>query len=112
MCIHGFRWLQIDQGICVTGCCIYYPCRAYKHQSFIVVIGLSGQYNWLQSDKKLLNHDLPRKQGSNLIIAFLVRFYVESITQLRDTSTVELFYLNAKQSVLKISTPISGPHDG
>ncbi|XP_045166561.2 FERM domain-containing protein 4A-like isoform X3 [Mercenaria mercenaria] len=61
----------------------------------------TGHYNWLHQEKKVLEHDLPRKQGSNLVISFLVRFYMESITQLRDTSTVELFYLNAKQSVFK-----------
>lgn len=61
----------------------------------------TGHYNWLQLDKKVLEHDLPRKQGTNLVLFFLVRFYVESITQLKDTSTVELFYLNAKQAVFK-----------
>ncbi|XP_052279634.1 FERM domain-containing protein 4A-like isoform X3 [Dreissena polymorpha] len=61
----------------------------------------TGHWNWLQQDKKVLDHDLPRKQSSNLVIAFLVKYYVETITQLRDTATVELFYLCAKQSVFK-----------
>ncbi|XP_052781859.1 FERM domain-containing protein 4A-like isoform X3 [Mya arenaria] len=61
----------------------------------------TGHYNWLQQEKKILDHDLPRKQGTNLVIAFLVRYYVDSIIQLRDTATVELFYLCAKQQVFK-----------
>ena len=34
----------------------------------------SGHYNWLQLDKKVLEHDLPRKQGTNLVLFFLVRY--------------------------------------
>ncbi len=33
------------------------------------------------------------------------RFFIESISYLRDTATVELFYLQAKQSIFKVSIP-------
>lgn len=32
------------------------------------------------------------------------RFYVESIASLRDIQTVEVFFLNAKQAIFKVST--------
>ncbi|WAR26546.1 FRM4A-like protein [Mya arenaria] len=55
----------------------------------------TGHYNWLQQEKKILDHDLPRKQGTNLVIAFLVRYYVDSIIQLRDTATVVYYILSS-----------------
>ena len=38
----------------------------------------------------------------NVLILFF-RFYVETIGLLRDTQTVELFYLNARQAVFRVS---------
>ncbi|KAL3852033.1 hypothetical protein ACJMK2_015722 [Sinanodonta woodiana] len=68
----------------------------------LAILDETGHYNWLHNDKKILENDLPRKSTSSvLLIYFAVRFYVDSIIQLRDVNTVELFYLNAKQAVFK-----------
>ncbi|XP_035501284.1 FERM domain-containing protein 4B isoform X2 [Scophthalmus maximus] len=58
----------------------------------------NGQRKWLQMDRRVLEHDFSKKPGS-IALNFLVRFYVESITQLKDIITVELFFLNAKSAV-------------
>ncbi|XP_030588449.1 FERM domain-containing protein 4B isoform X3 [Archocentrus centrarchus] len=58
----------------------------------------NGQCKWLQMDRRVLEHDFSKKPGS-IALNFLVRFYVENITQLKDIITVELFYLNAKSAV-------------
>jgi len=60
----------------------------------------TGHYNWLQHDRKVVEHEFPKRSGI-LVLYFKVRFFVESITILRDSVTVELFYLQAKQSVYK-----------
>ncbi|XP_036286456.1 FERM domain-containing protein 4B isoform X1 [Pipistrellus kuhlii] len=57
-----------------------------------------GQQNWLQLDHRVLDHDLPKKPGP-AILHFAVRFYIESISFLKDRTTVELFFLNAKACV-------------
>ncbi|CAJ1051279.1 LOW QUALITY PROTEIN: FERM domain-containing protein 4B [Xyrichtys novacula] len=57
----------------------------------------TGQNNWLKLDRKVLDHDFS-KIGP-LELRFLVRFYIERITFLKDNSTVELFFLNAKSLV-------------
>ncbi|XP_035987621.1 FERM domain-containing protein 4B isoform X3 [Fundulus heteroclitus] len=49
-------------------------------------------------DRRVLEHDFSKKPGT-ISLNFLVRFYVENITQLKDIITVELFYLNAKSAV-------------
>ncbi|KAM7063796.1 FERM domain-containing protein 4B isoform 2-T2 [Molossus nigricans] len=59
-----------------------------------------GQQNWLQLDHRVLDHDLPKKPGPT-ILHFAVRFYIESIAFLKDKTTVELFFLNAKACVHK-----------
>uniref|UniRef100_A0A8C5QVN3 FERM domain containing 4B n=1 Tax=Leptobrachium leishanense TaxID=445787 RepID=A0A8C5QVN3_9ANUR len=59
-----------------------------------------GQYAWLQLDQRVLDHDFPKKSGP-LILYFVVRFYIESITYLKENTTVELFFLNAKTCVFK-----------
>nr|XP_031541980.1 FERM domain-containing protein 4B [Vicugna pacos] len=61
----------------------------------------TGQQNWLQLDHRVLDHDLPKKPGPT-ILHFSVRFYIESISFLRDKTTVELFFLNAKSCVHKV----------
>uniref|UniRef100_A0AAV2LZT4 FERM domain-containing protein n=1 Tax=Knipowitschia caucasica TaxID=637954 RepID=A0AAV2LZT4_KNICA len=57
-----------------------------------------GQRKWLQMDRRVLEHDFAKKTVP-IALSFLVRFYVESIIQLKDIITVELFYLNAKSAV-------------
>uniref|UniRef100_A0A671U7I2 FERM domain containing 4B n=1 Tax=Sparus aurata TaxID=8175 RepID=A0A671U7I2_SPAAU len=58
----------------------------------------NGQRKWLQMDRRVLDHDFSKKSGP-IALNFLVRFYVENITQLKDIITVELFFLNAKSAV-------------
>ncbi|XP_034731512.1 FERM domain-containing protein 4B isoform X3 [Etheostoma cragini] len=58
----------------------------------------NGQRKWLQMDRRVLEHDFSKKPGP-IALHFLVRFYVENITQLKDIITVELFFLNAKSAV-------------
>nr|XP_027787699.1 FERM domain-containing protein 4B isoform X1 [Marmota flaviventris] len=60
----------------------------------------TGQQNWLQLDHRVLDHDLPKKPGP-AALQFAVRFYIESISFLREKTTVELFFLNAKACVHK-----------
>uniref|UniRef100_A0A8C9YCP3 FERM domain containing 4B n=1 Tax=Sander lucioperca TaxID=283035 RepID=A0A8C9YCP3_SANLU len=58
----------------------------------------TGQNNWLHLDRKALDHDFSKTSGP-LELKFLVRFYIEKITFLKDNTTVELFFLNAKSLV-------------
>ncbi|XP_068598397.1 FERM domain-containing protein 4B [Brachionichthys hirsutus] len=58
----------------------------------------TGQNNWLQLDRKVLDHDFSKTSGP-LELTFLVRFYIEKITFLKENTTVELFFLNAKSLV-------------
>ncbi|XP_070758129.1 FERM domain-containing protein 4B isoform X4 [Enoplosus armatus] len=58
----------------------------------------TGQNNWLQLDRKVLDHDFSKTSGP-LELKFLVRFYIEKITFLKENPTVELFFLNAKSLV-------------
>ncbi|MEE6502516.1 hypothetical protein FKM82_004541 [Ascaphus truei] len=60
----------------------------------------TGQYTWLQLDLRVLDHDLPKKSGP-VTLYFVVRFYIESISFLKENTTVELFFLNAKACVFK-----------
>ncbi|KAJ7998597.1 hypothetical protein DPEC_G00206550 [Dallia pectoralis] len=62
----------------------------------------TGQSNWLQLDRRVLDHDFTKKTGP-LELKFLVRFYIEKITFLKENTTVELFYLNAKSGLVGIS---------
>ncbi|XP_042535915.1 FERM domain-containing protein 4B isoform X1 [Dipodomys spectabilis] len=66
----------------------------------ITFIDDTGQQNWLQLDHRVLDHDLPKKPGP-ATLSFEVRFYIESISFLKEKSTVELFFLNAKACVHK-----------
>uniref|UniRef100_A0A3Q4I802 FERM domain containing 4Ba n=1 Tax=Neolamprologus brichardi TaxID=32507 RepID=A0A3Q4I802_NEOBR len=56
-----------------------------------------GQSNWLQLDRKVLDHYFSKTSGP-LELKFLV-FYIEKITLLKENTTVELFFLNAKSLV-------------
>ncbi|XP_060775216.1 FERM domain-containing protein 4B isoform X3 [Neoarius graeffei] len=58
----------------------------------------NGQTSWLQLNRRVLDHNFSKKTGP-LELKFHVRFYIESIKFLKDTTTVELFYWNAKSSV-------------
>ncbi|KAM6927632.1 FERM domain-containing protein 4B [Xenentodon cancila] len=58
----------------------------------------TGQNNWLQLDRKVLDHDFSKSLGP-LDLKFLVRFYIEKVTFLKENTTVELFFLNAKSLV-------------
>ncbi|XP_026203235.1 FERM domain-containing protein 4B isoform X2 [Anabas testudineus] len=58
----------------------------------------TGQNNWLQLDRKVLDHGFSKTSGP-LELKFLVRFYIEKITHLKENTTVELFFLNAKSLV-------------
>nr|DBA18602.1 TPA: hypothetical protein GDO54_016833 [Pyxicephalus adspersus] len=60
----------------------------------------TGQYTWLQMEQRVLDHDLPKKPGP-VTLYFVVRFYIESITFLKEVTTVQLFFLNAKTCVFK-----------
>ncbi|XP_070192442.1 FERM domain-containing protein 4A-like [Littorina saxatilis] len=57
-------------------------------------------YHWLHPDKRVLDHDFPKKTGV-LVLHFAIRYYVDTIGLLRDIQTVELFYLNARQAIFK-----------
>jgi len=64
----------------------------------LAVVDEAGHYTWLQLDRKVLEHDLPRKPAI-LTVHFLVKFFIESISHLADNQTVELFYLQARSLI-------------
>ncbi|XP_050969029.1 FERM domain-containing protein 4B isoform X3 [Labeo rohita] len=64
----------------------------------ISFIDEKGQTNWLQLDRRVLDHDFSKKSGP-LELKFQVRFYIESVAYLKDATTVELFFRNAKISL-------------
>ena len=65
----------------------------------------NGGYTWLQLDRKILDHDLPRKSGT-LQIHFLVKFFIESICHLAENKTIELFYLQARGLIFRGSLEV------
>ncbi|XP_042901575.1 uncharacterized protein [Parasteatoda tepidariorum] len=70
----------------------------------IAFIDDTGQYSWLSLDKRVLEHDFPKKnseKGSTIILYFRIKYYIESITQLRDSATIEAFYLQTKSLIAK-----------
>ncbi|KAK1801489.1 hypothetical protein P4O66_004518 [Electrophorus voltai] len=58
----------------------------------------TGQCKWLQLERRVLDHDFSRKSGP-ITLSFRVRFYIENISQLKEHTTVELFFLNAKAAI-------------
>ncbi|XP_066526361.1 FERM domain-containing protein 4B [Hoplias malabaricus] len=58
----------------------------------------TGHSKWLQLDRRVLEHDFSKKSGP-IALSFLVRFYIENISLLKEHTTVELFFLNAKAAV-------------
>uniref|UniRef100_A0A4W5L5R7 FERM domain containing 4B n=1 Tax=Hucho hucho TaxID=62062 RepID=A0A4W5L5R7_9TELE len=67
----------------------------------------SGQCKYLQLDRRVLEHDFSKKATGPIALNFLVRFYIDSITLLKDNTTVELFFLNAKVAVYNVIYCIS-----
>ena len=65
----------------------------------------NGGYTWLQLDRKILDHDLPRKPAT-LQIHFLVKFFIESICHLAENKTIELFYLQARGLIFRGSLEV------
>ncbi|XP_055338350.1 FERM domain-containing protein 4A-like isoform X2 [Paramacrobiotus metropolitanus] len=64
----------------------------------------TNHYHWLHLERKVLEHEFfaaAPKKNKSIVLYFMVKFFVESITHLRDAVTVELFYLQAKALVLK-----------
>ncbi|XP_054717940.1 FERM domain-containing protein 4A-like isoform X2 [Uloborus diversus] len=60
----------------------------------------TGHYSWLQLDRRVLEHEFPKRSSqSTLILYFKIKYFVESITHLRDSSTVEAFYLQTQSLV-------------
>lgn len=60
----------------------------------------TSHQTWLRLDRKVLDHDLPRYQDPFLLV-FCVRFFVPNILILKETSTVELFFLQARILIFK-----------
>ncbi|XP_072553260.1 FERM domain-containing protein 4B isoform X2 [Salminus brasiliensis] len=58
----------------------------------------TGHCKWLQLDRRVLEHDFSKKSGP-IALNFLVRFYIENISLLKEHTTVELFFLNAKAAI-------------
>nr|XP_040058758.1 FERM domain-containing protein 4B isoform X4 [Gasterosteus aculeatus aculeatus]XP_040058759.1 FERM domain-containing protein 4B isoform X5 [Gasterosteus aculeatus aculeatus] len=69
----------------------------------------TGQSNWLQLDRKVLDHDFSKTSGP-AELRFLVRFYIEKITFLKENTTVELFFLNAKSLVFNETIEVESEH--
>ncbi|GFY60022.1 FERM domain-containing protein 4B [Trichonephila inaurata madagascariensis] len=60
----------------------------------------TGHYSWLQLDRRVLEHEFPKRSAqSTLVLYFRIKYFVESITHLRDSSTVEAFYLQTQSLV-------------
>eukprot|EP00794_Sanderia_malayensis_P007139 gene7139-7944_t len=57
-----------------------------------------NQKKWLRSEKKVLDHNF-QKNTNPVMLAFGVRLFVPSFTFLKESSTVELFYLQAIKSI-------------
>lgn len=76
-------------------------CQLKEKEYFgLAVVDDSGHYTWLQLDRKVLDHDLPRKPQT-LTVHFLVKFFIESIAHLSDNKTIELFCLQARSLIFR-----------
>ena len=86
-----------------------------------------GHMQWLQLDRRVLEHEFPTKKSAALVLFFAVRlshckltsyiafqsylllmrvtcrFFIESISYLHDSATIELFFLQAKHSLYNVS---------
>jgi hypothetical protein len=63
---------------------------------------LSGHRNWLQNNRKILDHELSKKNGV-LVLFFSVKFYIENIAYTKDRVAVELFFLQSRLSVYQVN---------
>lgn len=60
----------------------------------------TGHYSWLQLDRRVLEHEFPKRSAqTTLVLYFRIKYFVESIAHLRDSSTVEAFYLQTQSLV-------------
>ena len=76
-------------------------CNLKEKEYFgLAVVDESGHYTWLQLDRKVLDHDLPRKPAV-LTVHFLVKFFIESMAHLSENKTIELFYLQARSLIFR-----------
>jgi hypothetical protein len=76
-------------------------CQLKEKEYFgLAVVDESGHYTWLQLDRKVLDHDLPRKPVT-LTVHFLVKFFIESMSHLSENKTIELFYLQARSLIFR-----------
>lgn len=66
----------------------------------IAYVDETNHFSWLQLDRRVLEHEFPKKSGP-IVLYFCVRFYIESISYLKDNATIELFFLNAKNIIYK-----------
>ncbi|KAJ0069719.1 hypothetical protein NL108_012353 [Boleophthalmus pectinirostris] len=66
----------------------------------IAYVDETTHFSWLQLDRRVLEHEFPKKSGP-IVLYFCVRFYIESISYLKDNATIELFFLNAKNIIYK-----------
>ena len=62
----------------------------------------SGHRNWLQSERKILDHDFPKKNGV-LILFFSVKFFIENIAFTKDRFAVEQFYLQTRSLIYQVA---------
>nr|CAB3260569.1 uncharacterized protein LOC100175529 [Phallusia mammillata] len=60
-----------------------------------------GYFAWLQDEKKVLEHEIARKSGRVIDLQFAIKFYVESISHLKQSKTIELYFLHVKSLVYK-----------
>ncbi len=76
-------------------------CHLKEKEYFgLAVADDAGHFTWLQLDRKVLDHDLPRKPAQ-LTVHFLVKFFIESIAHLSENKTIELFYLQARSLIFR-----------
>lgn len=76
-------------------------CQLKEKEYFgLAVVDESGHFTWLQLERKVLDHDLPRKPLL-LTVHFLVKFFIESISHLSENKTIELFYLQARSLIFR-----------
>lgn len=54
---------------------------------------------WLRNDKKVIDHDFPKE--SPVVLYFGIKKYIDTITILKDNTTVELFYLQCRIHIFK-----------
>ena len=84
----------------------FFPFQLKEKEYFgLAVLDDQGHYTWLQLDRKILDHDLPRKPAT-LCIHFLVKFFIESICHLAENKTIELFYLQARSLIFRGSLEV------